>query len=57
VGNRLHGPVPPFSQDLYILIAIDYVSKGMEAIAMPTNNSEVVIKFLKNIFIRFGTFD
>jgi len=42
--------------NLYILVAMDYVSKWVEAIATPTNDTKVVIKFLKkNIFIRFGT--
>ena len=46
-----------YSQDnLYILIAVDYVFKLIEAIATPTNDSKVVIKFLtKSIFTRFGT--
>ncbi|KAL5540988.1 hypothetical protein UlMin_043785 [Ulmus minor] len=34
----------------------DYVSKWVEAVALPTNDSRVVIRFLKkNIFARFGT--
>ena len=37
-------------------MAIDYVSKWVEAIVTPTNQSKVVTKFLKkNIFIRFDT--
>lgn len=40
----------------YILVAVNYVSKWVEAIALPTNDSKVVNKFLKkNIFTRFGT--
>ncbi|EOY21239.1 Uncharacterized protein TCM_012646 [Theobroma cacao] len=40
----------------YILVAVDYVSKWVEALALPTNDVKVVLKFLKkNIFIRFGT--
>ena len=39
----------------YILVAVDYVSKWVEAIATPTNDSRVVAKFMKNtIFPRFG---
>nr|GMD76368.1 reverse transcriptase [Ipomoea batatas] len=39
----------------YILVAVDYVSKWVEAIACPTNDAKVVIKFIKkNIFARFG---
>lgn len=40
----------------YILVAVDYVYKWVEAIASSTNDARVVIKFLKkNIFSRFGT--
>jgi len=49
------GPFPPSHNNLYILVAVDCVSKWMEAIASPTNDSKVVLKFLKkNIFTRFG---
>ena len=35
----------------YILLAVDYVSKQVEVIATPTNDSKVVLNFLrKNIF-------
>ena len=45
----------PSYNNLYILVAVDYVSKWVEAIATPTNNAKVVIKFLKKkIFTRFG---
>ena len=40
---------------LYILVAIDYVSKWVEAITSHTNDHAVVVKFLKeHIFSRFG---
>ncbi|XP_019234954.1 PREDICTED: uncharacterized protein LOC109215360 [Nicotiana attenuata] len=40
----------------YILVAVDYVSKWVEAIALPTNEARSVTAFLKkNIFTRFGT--
>jgi len=49
------GQFPPPYNNLYILMAIDYVFKWVEAIATPTNDAKVVIKFFKkNIFIRFG---
>jgi len=36
-------------------VAVDYVSKWVEAIASPTNDTRVVIKFFKGvIFARFG---
>lgn len=40
----------------YILIVVDYVSKWMEVVAVPNNESKSVRAFLKqNIFLRFGT--
>nr|XP_009793159.1 PREDICTED: uncharacterized protein LOC104240073 [Nicotiana sylvestris] len=40
----------------YILAAVDYVSKWVEAIALPNNEVRSVTAFLKkNIFTRFGT--
>ena len=40
----------------YILLAVDYVSKWVEAISTYTIDEKVVINFLhKNIFSRFGT--
>ncbi|WMV07943.1 hypothetical protein MTR67_001328, partial [Solanum verrucosum] len=40
----------------YILVAVDYVSKWVEAIALPTNDAKGVIGFLKkNIFTRLCT--
>ncbi|RDX94452.1 hypothetical protein CR513_23165, partial [Mucuna pruriens] len=39
----------------YILLAINYVSRWVEAIATKTNDAKVVMDFLKfNIFYRFG---
>ena len=40
----------------YILVAVDYVSKWVEAIALTNNEGKSVTAFLKkNIFSRFGT--
>nr|GEV42925.1 reverse transcriptase domain-containing protein [Tanacetum cinerariifolium] len=39
----------------YILVAIDYLSKWVEANALPSNDARVVVKFLKSLFARFGT--
>nr|GFB75354.1 reverse transcriptase domain-containing protein [Tanacetum cinerariifolium] len=36
-------------------VAVDYLSKWVEAKALPTNNARVVVKFLKSLFSRFGT--
>ncbi|GJV70772.1 reverse transcriptase domain-containing protein [Tanacetum coccineum] len=38
----------------YILVVVDYVSKWVEAQALPTNDARVVVKFLRSLFARFG---
>ncbi|EOX94137.1 F7F22.17, putative [Theobroma cacao] len=55
-GIEFMGPFIPSFNNEYILAAVDYVSKWVEAIALPRNGSKVVINFLqRNIFTRFGT--
>jgi ribosomal protein S16 len=55
-GIDFMGPFPPSFGNLYILVAVDYVSKWIEAVATPTNDARVVTKFLlKNILTRHGT--
>ena len=50
-GIDFMGPFPPSFGYLYILVAVDYVSKWIEAIPCRTNDHKIVIKFLKeNIF-------
>nr|GEY70951.1 reverse transcriptase domain-containing protein [Tanacetum cinerariifolium] len=39
----------------YILVAVDYLSKWVEAKVLPTNDARAVVKFLKSLFARFGT--
>ena len=54
-GLDFMGPFPPSHGNTYILVAVDYVSKWVEAIALPNNTAKVVVKFVKkNIFTRFG---
>ncbi|GJR81093.1 reverse transcriptase domain-containing protein [Tanacetum coccineum] len=53
--HRFYGPVPVFKREPYILVVVDYVSKWVEAKALPTNDARVVVKFLKQLFSRFGT--
>ncbi|KAL4324362.1 hypothetical protein GQ457_11G024460 [Hibiscus cannabinus] len=53
-GIDFMGPFPSSHSDLYILLAVDYVSKWVEAIATPRNDAQTVMKFLhKHIFTRF----
>ncbi|XP_045797767.1 uncharacterized protein LOC123891949 [Trifolium pratense] len=55
-GIDFVGPFPSSFSNQYILVAVDYVSKWVEAIASPKADGKTVIKFLKrNIFTRFGT--
>jgi hypothetical protein len=50
------GPFPNSYGYIFILVAVDYVSKWVEAIACKTNDHRVVLQFLKeNVFARFGT--
>ncbi|KAL4385709.1 hypothetical protein GQ457_15G017600 [Hibiscus cannabinus] len=49
------GPFPSSFGNLYILLAVDYVSKWVEAIATTHNDAKTVQRFIKkNIFTRFG---
>ncbi|XP_075108825.1 uncharacterized protein LOC142180679 [Nicotiana tabacum] len=55
-GIDFMGPFPYSNGHRYILVAVDYVSKWVESIALPTNDAKVVVSFVKkHIFIRFGT--
>ena len=55
-GIDFMGPFPASYKNLYILLAVDYVSKWVEAIPTRTNDAKVVAQFLRNnIFSRFGT--
>ncbi|GJS13582.1 reverse transcriptase domain-containing protein [Tanacetum coccineum] len=48
------GPFPNSRGNRYILVAVDYVSKWVEAQALPMNDARVVIKNLRKLFARFG---
>ena len=54
-GIDFMGPFLSSFGNEYILLAVDYVSKWVEAIRTRTNDGRVVVKFLReNIFARFG---
>nr|GEU40685.1 reverse transcriptase domain-containing protein [Tanacetum cinerariifolium] len=54
-GINFMGPFSSSRGNKYILVAIDYLSKWVEAKALPTNDARVVVKFLKSLFVQFGT--
>ncbi|GJT74286.1 reverse transcriptase domain-containing protein [Tanacetum coccineum] len=53
-GIDFMGPFPSSKGNKYILVAVDYLSKWVEAKALPTKDARVVCKFLKSLFSRFG---
>nr|GEV73146.1 reverse transcriptase domain-containing protein [Tanacetum cinerariifolium] len=54
-GIDFMGPFPSLKGNKYILVAVDYLSKWVEAKALPTNDARVVVKFLKSLFSGFRT--
>ncbi|XP_028199528.1 uncharacterized protein LOC114384045, partial [Glycine soja] len=54
-GIDFMGPFPVSFGFVYILLAVDYVSKWVEAKPTRTNNVKVVVDFVRsNLFCRFG---
>ena len=48
-------PFPSSFGNLYILLAVDYVSKWVEEISCPRNDASIVAGFIqRNILSRFG---
>ncbi|GJY27697.1 reverse transcriptase domain-containing protein [Tanacetum coccineum] len=54
-GIDFIGPFLSSRGNKYILVAVDYLSKWVEAKSLPTNDARVVVKFLKSLFTQFGT--
>ncbi|XP_022853762.1 uncharacterized protein K02A2.6-like [Olea europaea var. sylvestris] len=55
-GIDFMGPFPSSYNNQYILLAVDYVSKWVEAKALLTNDARVVVDFIKkHIFNRYGS--
>lgn len=49
-------PFVYYFNSLCILLVVDYVSKYVEVVVVPTNDTKSMLKFLsKNIFTKFGT--
>ena len=49
------GPFPSSFGNMYILLAVDYVSKWVEATVYPRNDAIIVVGFIqRNILSRFG---
>ena len=49
------GPFPMSHGYQYILMAVDYVSKWIEALARKSNDHKIMVNFLKlNVFSHFG---
>jgi len=44
-GIDFMGPFPKSLNNEYIFMAVDYVSKWVEAVALPTNDAKGVIRF------------
>lgn len=54
-GIDFMGQFPPSSDQNYILVVVDYISKWVEAISCAKSDAVTVLKFLqKNTFTRFG---
>ncbi|GJW77400.1 reverse transcriptase domain-containing protein [Tanacetum coccineum] len=53
-GIDFMGPFPSSRGNKYILVAVDYLSKWVEAKALLINDGRVVCKFLKSLFVQFG---
>ncbi|GJU51467.1 reverse transcriptase domain-containing protein [Tanacetum coccineum] len=54
-GIDFMGPFPSSRGNKYILVAVNYLSKWVEVKALPTNDAQVVCRFLKSLFAHFGT--
>ena len=56
MGNGFYGAFSSFIWKYILLLAVDYVSKWVEATACPKNDANTVVGFLqRNILSRFGT--
>ena len=49
-GIDFMGPFPASFENIFILLAVDYVSKWVEAATCPKNDANTVVGFLQEIF-------
>ncbi|XP_070009651.1 uncharacterized protein [Nicotiana sylvestris] len=54
-GNDFICPFLTSCENTYILVTADYMSKWVEAVALPNNEASMVAFLKKNIFTSFGT--
>ncbi|GJR15477.1 reverse transcriptase domain-containing protein [Tanacetum coccineum] len=54
VRRYFMGTFPKSKGNKYILVAVDYMSKWVEAQSLPINDACIVVKFLRQLFARFG---
>ena len=52
-GIDFMGPFPPSDGKEYILVAVDYMSKWVEAIPTRTNNHQDVLRFVLLLLLSF----
>nr|GEV77249.1 reverse transcriptase domain-containing protein [Tanacetum cinerariifolium] len=50
-GIDFMGPFLNSKGNKYILVAVDYISKWVEAKGLPINDARIVVKFLKSLFL------
>ncbi|GJS30979.1 reverse transcriptase domain-containing protein [Tanacetum coccineum] len=53
-GIDFMGPFPSSRGNKYILVAVDYLSKWVEAKALPTNDARVVCIVLEKVMAKYG---
>ncbi|GJS69987.1 putative reverse transcriptase domain-containing protein [Tanacetum coccineum] len=54
MGIDFMGPFPSSNGNKYVLVAINYMSKWVEAQAFPTNDARNIANILKKLFAQFG---
>jgi len=53
-GIDFMGPFPNSRGHKFVLVAVDYASRWVEAQSLPSSDARVIVQFLKKLFSRFG---